>query len=88
MPVVLPAQNSPAQAGAPVAAVKQQPLDLNTASIADLRRLPGVGDEYAKRIVEGRPYSAKNQLVTRGVLPQNAYEQIKDSVVAHRAPKK
>ena len=60
-------------------------LDLNTAEASQLQQLPGMGANYAKRILEGRPYSAKNQLVARGVLPQAAYERIKDDVVAHRA---
>ena len=63
------------------------PLDLNFASAAELRALPGMGDVYVKRILEGRPYTAKNQLMTRGILPQKAYERIRDFVVAHRPPK-
>jgi competence protein ComEA len=62
-------------------------LDLNTATPAQLKALPGMGDVYVKRVVDGRPYTAKNQLVTRGILPQAAYDQIKDQVIAHR-PKK
>jgi competence protein ComEA len=62
-------------------------LDLNTATPQQLKALPGMGDAYVKRIVDGRPYTAKNQLVTRGILPQPAYEQIKDQIIAHR-PKK
>ena len=62
-------------------------LDLNTATPDQLKALPGVGDAYVKRIVDGRPYTAKNQLVTRGILPQEAYERIKDQIIAHR-PKK
>lgn len=59
-------------------------LDLNTASAADLKTLPGMGDAYVRRVIEGRPYTAKNQLVTRGVLPKEAYERIRDRIVAHR----
>ena len=43
-----------------------------------------MGAAYVKRILEGRPYTAKNQLVTRGILPRAAYEQIKNGIVAHR----
>jgi len=68
-------------------AADQNKLDLNTATAAELRALPGMGDAYVKRIVDGRPYTAKNQLVRRGILPEEAYEQIKDQVIAHR-PKK
>jgi competence protein ComEA len=53
-------------------------LDLNTAAPEQLKALPGMGDAYVKRIVDGRPYTAKNQLVTREILPPAAYEQIKD----------
>jgi competence protein ComEA len=62
-------------------------LDLNTATPQQLKALPGIGDAYVKRIVDGRPYTAKNQLVTRGILPQPAYDHIKDQIIAHR-PKK
>ena len=60
-------------------------VDLNTASFAELRALPGMGDEYARRVMRFRPYTAKNQLATRGVLPEAEYERIQDLVVAHRS---
>ena len=59
-------------------------LDINTATAAQLKALPGMGDEYARRVIAGRPYTAKNQLATRGVLPQAEYEQIREFIVAHR----
>ena len=63
------------------------PLDLNTATPQQLKSLPGFGDAYVHRVIAGRPYSAKNQLVTRGVLPQSAYDKISSSIVAHRPHK-
>jgi DNA uptake protein ComE-like DNA-binding protein len=60
-------------------------LDINTATAAQLIALPGMGPAYADRVIAGRPYTAKNQLVTRGVLPQAAYERIKERIIAHRA---
>jgi DNA uptake protein ComE-like DNA-binding protein len=59
-------------------------LDINTATLAQLKALPGMGDAYVQRIIAGRPYTAKNQLVTRGILPQDAYEKIKEQIIAHR----
>jgi len=59
-------------------------LDINTATPTQLKSLPGMGDVYVRRIIAGRPYTAKNQLVLRGVLPQAAYEQISARIVAHR----
>lgn len=57
-------------------------VDLNTATIEQLKSLPGIGDAYAKKIVEGRPYKMKNQLVTKNVLSQSQYDKIKDAIVA------
>ncbi len=62
-------------------------LDLNTATPEQLKALPGMGDAYVKRIIDGRPYTAKNQLTTRGILPPEAYEKIRDQVIAHRVKK-
>ena len=59
-------------------------LDINTATAAQLKALPGMGDAYARRVIAGRPYTAKNQLATRGVIPQAEYEEIRELIVAHR----
>jgi DNA uptake protein ComE-like DNA-binding protein len=59
-------------------------LDINTATAEQLKALPGMGDAYVQRVVAGRPYSAKNQLTTRGVIPAAEYERIREMIVAHR----
>ncbi len=65
-------------------AAESTPLDINTATLDQLRALPGMGVAYARRVIDNRPYSAKNQLVTRGVLPQTVYDGIRDRIIAHR----
>jgi DNA uptake protein ComE-like DNA-binding protein len=81
----------PVVAAKSVAAVenvsKAELLDINTATVEQLRALPGMGDVYVRRIVAGRPYGAKNQLVTRGVITQQAYERIQSRIVARRPQK-
>lgn len=69
------------------AATKMGPMDINTASVDQLRTLPGVGDTYARRIVQGRPYTSKNQLVTKGILPKNVYAKVQNMIVASHVKK-
>lgn len=60
------------------------PLDINTATLAQLKALPGVGEAYADRIVKGRPYIAKNQLTQKGILPDATYNKIQSQIIARR----
>ena len=73
---------------APAAAKSGALLDLNSASIADLKALPGIGDVYSKKIVDGRPYARKDQLVSRNIVPQATYDKIKDMVIAKQSTAK
>jgi competence protein ComEA len=57
-------------------------LDINSASEADLKKLPGIGDAYAAKIIQNRPYRAKNQLVQKNIIPQATYDKIKDQIIA------
>ena len=63
-------------------APKTDPLDINTATAAELKGLPGVSDADSTKIIQGRPYTDKNQLVSRHVVSEATYDKIKDHVVA------
>ena len=60
-------------------------LDLNSASKADLETLPGIGEKYAQKIIDGRPYQRKDQLVSKKIIPQATYDKIKDQLIATQA---
>ena len=60
-------------------------LDLNTASVAELKALPGVGDAYAAKIVAARPYASKAQLTSKNVVPDSVYTKVKDLVIAKQS---
>ena len=70
------------------AAAKGKLVDLNTATQAELESLPGVGEAYAKTIMDARPFERKDQLVSKKVLTKATYTKVKDLVIAKQPPKK
>ena len=62
-----------------------QKIDINSATKDQLDALPGIGAAYSQKIIDGRPYNSKRDLLTRKIIPQSRYDGIQDKIIAHRA---
>ncbi len=69
-------------AGKTATAKTEDVIDINTASAEQLDTLPGVGKAYAQKIIQNRPYRAKNELLDKKILPASVYNKIKDRIIA------
>jgi DNA uptake protein ComE-like DNA-binding protein len=85
-PAKADAKAAPAKAEAK-AEPKKEPMDINSASVDELKTLPGVGDAYADKIVKGRPYGGKDDLEKKKIVPAKTYEGIKEMIIAKQAKK-
>ncbi len=80
------AKPAPAPAAAPAAEPTAAPaakqIDINSATAAELEAIPGIGKAFSAKIIGGRPYANKAQLVQKKILTQALYDKIKDQIIA------
>lgn len=63
-------------------AKKPKPVDVNNASVEQLAKVPGLDKAHAMKIVAHRPYPTRAWLVTKGILSETKYAEVKDYLVA------
>lgn len=80
-PAPAPAKSAPKAHNA-TAAPAMAPLDINTASKDELVALPDIGDTYAQKIIDNRPYKRKDELVSKKVLPAGVYKKVSSHLIA------
>jgi competence protein ComEA len=73
---------APAPAQTTMSAPAAEKLDINTADQDRLKTLPGIGDAYAQKIIGGRPYRSKLDLVHKNIIPRATYDKIKEKIIA------
>ena len=61
-----------------------KPVDLNTASKAQLLSLPGIDDASADRVIAGRPYSSEHELLEKRIVSRDEYNKIADSITVKK----
>lgn len=86
-PTTAPSTTAPRGASAPAAsapASQSKLVDINSASLDELDKLPGIGKARAGAIIKNRPYRGKDELASRRIIPQNVYDQIKDKIIARQ----
>lgn len=69
------------------AAAKIKLVDINGATSDELKKLPGISDAEAAKIIAGRPYGSKAHLVTRNIIASGVYENLKQLVIAKQPNK-
>ncbi len=81
------AQSAPPAGSMASSTMAAKQIDINSASKEELSSLPGIGDAYSSKIIAGRPYHAKTDLKTKGILPAGVYSKISGMIIAKQPAK-
>jgi len=82
LPGMATAQAAKTTASSTATTAKADLLDINSATKDQLDALPGIGAAYAQKIIDGRPYAKKTDLLNKKIVPAATYNKIKDKIIA------
>ena len=82
VPAAAPAAKPATTGAAPTAAKQADLIDINSATEAQLSTLPGIAKARSEAIIKGRPYKGKDELLSKKILPENVYNDVKDKIIA------
>jgi len=81
-PAAAPAAKPVTTGAAPTAAKQADLIDINSATEAQLTTLPGIAKARSEAIIKGRPYKGKDELLSKKILPENVYNDVKEKIIA------
>lgn len=60
-------------------------VDINSASKEELMTVPGIGDAIADKIIAGRPFKMKSELVSKGIVTKGVYAKFSRHLIAKQS---
>jgi competence protein ComEA len=82
MQAAIPIRSAASASATPASTAPGDKLDINTATADQLKALPGISESVSQKIIAGRPYRTKRDLLFKKIISESTYDKIKDQIIA------